>query len=105
MQVLKSFRRDGILYTPGDDLPPGLDTVTLNHYRHHGMIGEAAEAKPAAPRRRASLKPAETKPAAPAETQQPLKEDDAAVHTSAQDAGEFAVADSLAEAASVQPEA
>ena len=84
MQVLKSFRRDGILYTPGNDVPPGLDAVTINHYRHHGMIGESAEAKPAGQRRRAMPKPAETKPATP---QQPLAADvassDAAVHTSA----------------------
>lgn len=89
MQVLKSFRRDGILYTPGDNLPPGLDTVTINHYRHHGMIGEAAETKPAAPRRRSAAKPAETKPAEPqqqmaADSVTSAPSDDAAVHTSAQ---------------------
>lgn len=106
MKVLKSFRRDGILYTPGDDPPPGLDTVTINHYRHHGMVGEPAETKPAKPRGRAVSKPAETKPA---ELQQHLTPDavtaDASVHTSAQSAIDSSVADPAAILGSAQPEA
>lgn len=104
MQVLKSFRRDGILYTPGDDAPPGLDAVTINHYRHHGMIGEPSESKPAGQRRRASPKPAETKPAAP---QQQLAASvatgDSVVHTSAQDSADADTANSADSADPTDP--
>uniref|UniRef100_A0A1A7GE24 Uncharacterized protein n=1 Tax=biofilter metagenome TaxID=1070537 RepID=A0A1A7GE24_9ZZZZ len=80
MEVLKSFRRNGVMYKPGDDLPPDADKPTVEHYRRHGMVGEPAEKKPAAPtRRRAQArapdprtlasKPMETKPLLSATTQ------------------------------------
>lgn len=93
MEVAKTFRRDGMLYRPGDELPEGLDKVTLAHYKRHGMIAEPEETKPAGPaRRRSPSRPANTKPTGPAQTQglQPGLQDHASgaqqpVHTSALD--------------------
>ncbi|WP_395026592.1 hypothetical protein [Comamonas odontotermitis] len=93
MEIAKSFRRDGVLYRPGDALPEGLDKVTLTHYKRYGMIAEPEETKPAGPaRRRSPSRPANSKPTGPAQTQslQPGLQADGSgalqpVHTSALD--------------------
>ncbi|WP_417282656.1 hypothetical protein [Comamonas sp.] len=70
MEVAKTFDRDGVRYRPGDPLPEGLDKITMDHYKRHGMVREVKpqEAKPAARRGRTAQEPKHTKPAGPANT-------------------------------------
>lgn len=72
MQAAKTFDRNGVRYRPGDPLPEGLDKVTLEHYKRHGMVREVrpAETKPAASRQRKPAEPRQLKPAAPAAVSQ-----------------------------------
>lgn len=125
MEIAKTFDRNGVRYRPGDPLPEGLDQITLDHYKRHGMVREAKpqETKPEGPKRRTSTpRPKETKPAGPSENSQftaqaelsagegqasddGLSTAESTVHTSAQDAGESPDADASTEADPVQPEA
>ena len=103
MEVLKSFRRNGEIFSPGDDLPDGLDAVTIAHYRRHGMIGAPDETKPAAPgRRRVPARPAEKKPGDPAE-KKVLSSEQSLHH--AQAAASFAAAAAVAQPSEVQTSA
>ena len=53
----KTFERGGAMYRAGDDLPEGLDEVTIAHYLRHGMIVSVMSEEDAK-----RLKSAETKP-------------------------------------------
>lgn len=66
MEVAKTFDRNGVRYRPGDPLPEGLDKVTMEHYKRHGMVREAkpSETKPSAPTRRRATAPKPSEPAA-----------------------------------------
>lgn len=120
-EIGKTFMRGGALLRPGDDLPEGLDKITLDHYKRHGMVREVKpqESKPEASKRRTSTpRPKETKPAGLGDSNQSAGQSDlsagneqvgggsdgqadGAVHTSAQEPGDAPASDSSA----AQPEA
>lgn len=124
-EIGKTFMRGGALLRPGDDLPEGLDKITLDHYKRHGMVREVKpqETKPESSKRRtATQRPKETKPAGAGDSSQIAGQADlsassglaaaggdgqadAPVHTSAQDSAETPAADPLAESGPAQPEA
>lgn len=70
MEVAKTFDRDGVRYRPGDLLPEGLDKITMDHYKRHGMVREVKpqETKPVVRRGRTAQEPRQTKPAGPSHT-------------------------------------
>lgn len=106
-EIGKTFKSGGKLLKPGEPLPDGLDKVTLEHYKRHGMVREVKpqETKPEASKRRTSTpRPKENKPVGPAEGSQVAvpsdhvagtgevsgageDQADNTVHTSAQDVG------------------
>ena len=67
----KTFERNGVLYQNGDVMPE-LDSATVAHYSHYGMIAPA-ETKPEEPNgpsgenQTAGTEPQETKPSGPKE--------------------------------------
>lgn len=64
MQILKTFiDSSGHRHKVGEPVPTGWDKTTLDHYKHHGMIGAPADAKP----QRRAPGPGIKKPAAPSE--------------------------------------
>lgn len=120
-EIGKTFKSGGKLLKPGEPLPDGLDKVTLEHYKRHGMVREVKpqEAKPEASKRRtATQRPKETKPAGPGDSSQSAGQPDlsasdgevssegqvdGSVHTSAQDAGDSSAADPAPDASAAQP--
>lgn len=125
-EVAKTFMRGGTLLRPGDELPEGLDKITLDHYKRHGMVREIKpqEAKPDASKRRTTTpRPKETKQAGPIDNGQLAGQSDPSagngpfagnsnvegqaggtVHTSAQDEGESPAAALVNETGPAQPE-
>ena len=124
-EIGKTFKSGGKLLKPGDDLPEGLDKITLDHYKRHGMVREVKpqETKPEASKRRtATLRPKETKPAGPGDNGQSSVQSglsagdgqvgsgsdgqpDGSVHTSAQESGDSSAAAPAPDASAAQPEA
>lgn len=124
-EIGKTFKSGGKLLKPGEPLPDGLDKVTLEHYKRHGMVREVTqqETKPEASKRRtATTRPKETKPAGPGDSSQSAGQSDLAagngqmgndgdgqadgsVHTSAQDAGGSSDASPASDSSAAQPEA
>lgn len=102
-EIGKTFKSGGKLLKPGEPLPDGLDKVTLEHYKRHGMVREVKpqEAKPEASKRRTvTQRPREIKPVGPGDSSQLAGQSvggaqvagtgehqaGSTVHTSAQDA-------------------
>lgn len=124
-EIGKTFKSGGKLLKPGEPLPDGLDKVTLEHYKRHGMVREVKpqDTKPDASKRRTStLRTKETKPAGPGDSSQSAGQSDlsagngqvgrdsagqadGSVHTSAQDPGDSSAAAPAPDASAAQPEA
>ena len=120
-EIAKTFMRGGALLRPGDDLPEGLDKITLDHYKRHGMVREVKpqETKPEASKRRTTTqRPKENKPAGPGDNSQldtsgatgqvaggSEDQADGSVHTSAQESGDSSAAAPAPDASAAQPEA
>ena len=122
-EIGKTFKSGGKLLKPGEPLPDGLDKVTLEHYKRHGMVREVKpqEAKPEASKRRASTpRSKENKPAGPGDSNQSAGQSDlsagndqggsdgqaeGSVHTSAQDGSDSSDATPASDLSAAQPEA
>lgn len=81
MQVAKPFLRGNTMMQPGDTLPKDVDAETIAHYRRHGMVVDADDAKKRASAKR-TVTPNQNKTPGPSETKTPgpseTKEQDAA---------------------------
>lgn len=124
-EIGKTFKSGGKLLKPGEPLPDGLDKVTLEHYKRHGMVREVKpqDTKPDTSKRRTSTpRPKEIKPAGPGDSSQTAGQPDlpvgngqmgndgdgqadGSVHTSAQDAGNSSDATPASDSSAAQPEA
>ena len=124
-EIAKTFMRGGVLLRPGEELPAGLDKITLDHYKRHGMVREVKpqEAKPDASKRRTTTpRQKEIKPAGPGDSNQSAGQSDLSagneqvgsgsdgqaggtVHTSAQEPGDSSAAAPASDSSAAQPEA
>lgn len=68
MQVLKTFiGPDGVKRRAGDKVPSDWDRQRLDHYRHHGMVGETPVTSKVAPKNQQKLKVQQAQAAEPDE--------------------------------------